>query len=374
MEENNVQKPKKGMSLICFIAIGIVLIILVFVGINAVIGNKESEILYDENGDIVDVNDTYEEDSEEDDDKKTSKSKYDGTVAYGTETEFESPKFEIPEKAEEGKWFEDGEDTWYYDLDADGNAINVYGYLYSFTGDVVIPDTIDGHKVISIGDDMNMSGTSFFDKSINSELYWNTITSITVPDGVKYINDDTFYGLENLESITLPDSVIYLGDDAFAFCKKLSRMNSENDGEFILPKNIEYLGRELFRSCSKLGKIEFPENINYINNNLFSNCSDLKEFTVTDNIEHICDGAFSDAGLEKITIGKNLKTIGWMSFYSTMLEEIELPNTVESIDNQAFYFSQLKKFVYNGKLKYIGTGVFDYTELENPIRDSQLPK
>lgn len=372
MEENNFQKPKKGMSLICFIAIGVVLCVLVFAGINSVTGAKKAEEAI-EGGSLSSLEGT-EDIAEEKSNSKNSK--YDGSKAYGTEVEFVVPEYtKLPEKVNDvEKWYEDGEDTWYYDLDAEGNAINVHGYFYSFTGDVVIPDTIDGHKIISLGDDLVMSGTSFFEKSINSDYYWHTITSITIPDGVKYINDATFYALDNLESVTLPESVVYLGRNAFAYCGKLSKINSQTVGEYVLPENIEYIEREAFQSCDALSTIEIPKNIKFINKYLFDGCDNLKEITLPDHVEHICDGAFSTSGLEKITVGKNLKTIGWVAFFETKIKEIELPDSVESIERQAFYFTPLNKFVYNGKLKYIGEDVFGYTEVENPIRDSQLPK
>ena len=48
------------------------------------------------------------------------------------------------------------------------------------------------------------------------------ITSVIIPDGVTSIDDDAFSGRINLTSITLPNSVKYIGGWAFYNCSKLA--------------------------------------------------------------------------------------------------------------------------------------------------------
>lgn len=341
-------------------------------------GNTETNMDYAIDNGEAESEESNDEEIVED---KKEKSAYDGTKEMGKKVEFEIKEVELPKAPDwsnEGEFFKDEyDDSWNYDLDAEGNAINVHGYLYSFTGDVTIPDTIDGHKVISLGKGPGKyagSNTEFFETSINGEAYWNNITSLTIPEGVKYINKFAFMGLENLESVTLPESLIYLGDNAFSHNKNLSRINSDNEGEVILPSNLQYLGEEQFQYNDKITSVKFPETINYIPDFIFSECEGITEFIVPEHIEYIGYGAFSRSKLNKITLGENVKIIDHSAFSTTELKEVTLPDSVVSIGTWAFYFTPLEKFEYNGKLDYIGTAVFDYTKIENPLKNSQLPK
>ncbi len=73
--------------------------------------------------------------------------------------------------------------------------------------DVVIPDMIDGVKVVSIGKDAFWgAGTTW---GIDA-----TINSVVIPEGVKSIGEFAF-AYENLKTITIPSSVTSIGRCAF---------------------------------------------------------------------------------------------------------------------------------------------------------------
>ena len=50
------------------------------------------------------------------------------------------------------------------------------------------------------------------------------LTSITLPDSVKYIQDMAFYHCFNLTSVTMPASLQTLGNEAFAYCYSLTAL------------------------------------------------------------------------------------------------------------------------------------------------------
>ncbi|MBO7145893.1 MAG: leucine-rich repeat protein [Salinivirgaceae bacterium] len=65
-----------------------------------------------------------------------------------------------------------------------------------------------------------------------------SLTSITIPDGVTVIGEYTFYDCENLASITIPKSVTSIGERAFAFCNKLTTV--------IIPNSVVNIGSAVF--------------------------------------------------------------------------------------------------------------------------------
>ncbi|MDB4400994.1 leucine-rich repeat domain-containing protein, partial [Akkermansiaceae bacterium] len=95
------------------------------------------------------------------------------------------------------------------------------------TGELIIPDTIEGNPVTSIGEQAFQSCTSLTSITIGNGVTsignWafaecTGLTSITIPDGVTSIGVAAFYNCTSLTNITLPDGVTSIGDDVFWFC------------------------------------------------------------------------------------------------------------------------------------------------------------
>ena len=56
----------------------------------------------------------------------------------------------------------------------------------------------------------------------------SSLTSITLPDGIKEISFDCFYRCSGLTSINIPNSVTYIDYSAFADCSKLTTLSIPN--------------------------------------------------------------------------------------------------------------------------------------------------
>ena len=82
-------------------------------------------------------------------------------------------------------------------------------------GELVIPDTIEGDTVTSIGDG------AFFGCC--------SLTSITIPESVTNLGDHAFCGCGALTSITIPESVTRLGESTFSLSDSLTAVTFLGD-------------------------------------------------------------------------------------------------------------------------------------------------
>ena len=110
------------------------------------------------------------------------------------------------------------------------------------------------------------------------------LTSVTLPNTLKYLNKGAFNSCINLTSITIPDSVIEIGGGCFTKCWKLENITIGSGvkkiggyafsicialKELTIPEGVEELGMELFRNCSALETISLPSTIKKIGTNCF---------------------------------------------------------------------------------------------------------
>ena len=103
--------------------------------------------------------------------------------------------------------------TIYYNYDENNDTQSLFEYTVengkatitgcneSISGELVVPSTLGGYPVTSIGD---------------QAFYWcYSLTSVVIPEGVTSIGDEAFYWCESLTSVTIPSSVTSIGNYAF---------------------------------------------------------------------------------------------------------------------------------------------------------------
>jgi BspA type Leucine rich repeat region (6 copies) len=120
-------------------------------------------------------------------------------------------------------------------------------------GVVVIPSTIDGLPVTSIGE-------SSFSNSPG-------LAGITIPNTVGSIEDDAFFFCTNLTNVTIPGSVTNIGNYAFALCSGLT--------SFTIPDRVASLGDDAFFFCTNLTSISIPGSVTNIGGWAFQDCYNL---------------------------------------------------------------------------------------------------
>ena len=299
-----------------------------------------------------------------------------------------------------------------YSLDEDGNA-TITGYSGSVSA-LAIPQTIDGHKVVAIGnsafegtclvnvtipDTVTEIGARSFSecKQLSSVQLPNSLThmgsyafenctsltSIRIPKSLE-VSNWPFYGcsvLQNVEfesgvtripdhlfdyctgltSIVIPDTVTEIGARSFSECKQLSSVQ--------LPNSLTYMGSYAFENCTSLTSIRIPKSLE-VSNWPFDGCSALKNVEFESGMTRIPDDLFKDCtGFTSIVIPDTVTEIGSSAFYGSHLSSIVIPDTVTDIGNYAFRgCTELKEVTLPNIRKNIVAGMFENcTSLEKIV-------
>ena len=129
-----------------------------------------------------------------------------------------------------------------------GKGIRITSYIGFDFDKIVIPKTIDGLPVISIGK------KAF----INS-----TVSKVILPNSLIAILNEAFSGCENLEDIILPDGLEFIGNKAFSFSGII---------KIKFSKNMKKIGIICF-GCNRLKIAIIPENVEKVHSCAFENWS-----------------------------------------------------------------------------------------------------
>jgi hypothetical protein len=138
------------------------------------------------------------------------------------------------------------------DYTAENGQIAIWGYT-GFAGAVVIPDTMYGLPVTSIGD------YAFRD--------CGSLSSITIGTNVSSIGNWAFLHCTSLTSVTIPDCVTNIGEGAFKFCTSLTKIT--------VPSGVTSIGKDMFNGCTSLTKITVPSGVTSIGAWAFGSCTSL---------------------------------------------------------------------------------------------------
>lgn len=157
------------------------------------------------------------------------------------------------------------------------------------------------------------------------------ITSVTIPQTVKYLSQSVFENCKNLKSVVFCGDVEWIQEDCFSGCSSLERI--------VLPQKVEHLSSRCFSGCSSLREFVLPENITEIPCSMFRGCTSLVSLKFPQNIKTIGSWSFEDCtGLKEVNFDKNILNIGNESFKGcTNLEKITISNKETEIDSSAFY-------------------------------------
>jgi len=159
----------------------------------------------------------------------------------------------------------------YYAYTVSNGEATITGCGEDVSGDIIIPSTLGGYPVTTIGNYAFDSCTS--------------LTAVTIPDSVQTIDSYAFCDCDRLTTVTIPGSVQTIGNYAFSDCASLTSVTI-GDG-------VQTIGGSMFAWCDSLTTVTIPDSVETIGNTAFWYCDSLTT----------------------VTIGNGVQTIGYEAFY-----------------------------------------------------------
>ena len=234
-------------------------------------------------------------------------------------------------------------------------------------------------KKFEIPATVNYMNKDFTITEINNEAFAEitTMTTITIPQGVKKIGEKAFFGCTSLKSIKINGTIEYCGENAFSgtaiskpiYTDKTLVYYPANQTEFKITEGTENILEYAFADCKEITYITIPSSVKSVSANSFANCDKLERIVVADenktfDSRNNCNAIILTAenklvkGCKGSSIPDGVKTIGRIAFANTNLSKIEIPNTVTTIEDSAFYNNELANITIPESISKIGANAF----------------
>ncbi len=150
------------------------------------------------------------------------------------------------------------------------SEVTITGYTDKLPVDVEIPAEIEGVPVVKIEDN------AFFGNE--------NMTSIIVPEGVKDIGANAFDTCSSLASALLPNGLIHLGESAFQNCASLTNIT--------IPGSVESINSNMFSRCETMTDVQILDGVTMIDSGAFAQCSSLVNIIIPESVTRIAQSAF----------------------------------------------------------------------------------
>lgn len=215
-----------------------------------------------------------------------------------------------------------------YEYEETSRGLRILKYVDFDEPVVVIPNVIEGKKVIAVGN-YAFKGCVGIEKVIVSEgieilgngvfLNCRGLKEVSLPTSLRGIGSTDATGCpkilgseikyegafeySGLESVTVPERVKYIGENSFAGCGQLKRV--------VLPDKLKEIKENTFRWCKSLREVTFPGELDVVRISAFEGCVTLRTVDIPEGVTAIEEGAFAGCkSLESIYIPDSVVEIG----------------------------------------------------------------
>lgn len=263
-----------------------------------------------------------------------------------------------------------GQEFWsngiHYNLTEDGNAEvtymdcyygwyeTYYNYFDQYSGDIVIPSEVTAWVTPMYSEPFEVTA-EVVGIGENAFISCYDLTSVTLPNSIKYIAENAFYECTALTSINLPDGLEIIQDNAFSYCGLQS---------IVIPSSVTEIGWGVFFSCENLTSANIPEGITELGGT-FMFCTSLKTINLPNSLQML-DMTFKGCNqLEAIDLPSTVTEVGIESFYNcTQLQTVICRAiTPPSAWNSSFYSSD--NYIYNNTVLCVpGESLESYREAD----------
>ena len=221
-----------------------------------------------------------------------------------------------------------------YSLDDDGNA-TITGYTGNVSA-LVIPDEIDGHKVVALGDNA-FKGKKLLEYveipnnvvKIGSYVFANTsLTDLKLPEKLTYLGRCVLSGNTGVTEIVIPKTLATVGAEWENILAGDGPFHESNVQKATLEKGITSIPRNLFHKNTTLTQVTIPDTVTKIEEFAFAECGNLESVSLPDNVNQIGEYAFAKTGIKEISMPDSILEIGDYVFANTKLTELKLPKNL----------------------------------------------
>lgn len=196
----------------------------------------------------------------------------------------------------------------------------------SCSGDVVIPEGVTRIKSGAFFDWTNYDWENPDDGS-------NAIRSIKLPNSIKVLDNNIFFGLKYCEKIEFPENLEYLG---LIFGDKYAAVagSSVDIDELALPETLTYVDPYTFDTM-KIGTLIYPSSITTLEEGisqggwLTPNFKSVNTIIYPEGLEMIPDCVANQCELKKVYIPASVTYIGGIAFAGNEVEDIYFGGTEE---------------------------------------------
>ena len=242
----------------------------------------------------------------------------------------------------------------YYTLNTSSSTAEVVAKPSGkYTGDIEIPASVE------------YESETFSVTSIAEMAFYECVdlTAVTLPNSVRTVGNDAFYGCSNLESVVANDKVF-------------AHLPVSYSGSYSIAEGIKAIAGGAFHRCNNLVSVTIPKSVTSIGDAAFRNCVSLTAFNVaSDNIVYCSINgvifskdkktlvAFPSGKKGSYTVPNGVESIAFSAFIWANIETVILPNSLLTIEQSAFYSCEkMKRVTIPNIVTKIGKLAFIYCE------------